>query len=91
MTESELVEKIRQMTVRDFFSLAKTMTPREAHFMRLKYGLQLPPKEIADFLQVRLYRLAEIEAKVLRKFLHPKRAHYFEAEKRAEIAYVKGE
>jgi RNA polymerase primary sigma factor len=57
----------------------KTLTPREAQIIRLRFGLEDGSEhtleEVGQNFQVTRERIRQIEAKALRKLRHPSRSH----------------
>jgi RNA polymerase primary sigma factor len=74
-SEQVLILNLREQTD----EVLKTLTPREAQIIRLRFGLEDGSEhtleEVGQNFQVTRERIRQIEAKALRKLRHPSRSH----------------
>ncbi len=74
-SEQVIILNLREQTD----EVLKTLTPREAQIIRLRFGLEDGSEhtleEVGQNFQVTRERIRQIEAKALRKLRHPSRSH----------------
>ncbi len=74
-SEQVIILNLREQTD----AVLKTLTPREAKIIRLRFGLEDGSEhtleEVGQNFQVTRERIRQIEAKALRKLRHPSRSH----------------
>ena len=76
---SPLDDLISQEICEQTARVLKTMTPREEHIIKMRFGLvdgsEQTLEEIGQRFQLTRERIRQIEAKALRKLRHPSRSH----------------
>ncbi|HBU00638.1 MAG TPA: RNA polymerase subunit sigma, partial [Thermotoga naphthophila] len=76
-------EAMRMLMREELEKVLKTLSPREAMVLRMRYGLlDGKPKtleEVGQYFNVTRERIRQIEVKALRKLRHPSRSKYLKS------------